>query len=192
MFVVMNNVPASHPGSRANSGGGGGGGGGVMADLCLSTSLKAKNSVRLQGRIYRSPCKRGVLLYCCGKLATPNHTHFPLLSWQKGGSSDFLNIRRTPLDPPLRLIPSILKMNPLPTHAFLLPRKINQKHNYSQALQPSRNFCETIRNKTFLKISLQKFRNNTNLKKFKLFNYKADKNAVFLWILYRSPLHIVS
>ena len=47
----------------------------------------------------------------------------------------------------------------------------------SQALQPSRNFCE--RNKAFLKISLQKFGNHTNLKKFKLFNTKQMKMLVF-------------
>ena len=41
----------------------------------------------------------------------------------------------------------------------------------------------------FLKISLQKFGNYRNLKKFKLFNYKTDTNAVFVDT---SPIHIGS
>ena len=53
-----------------------------------------KNSVRLWGRIYRSP--KGVLFYCCGKLTTPNHTHFPLLSWQKGVLPIFRIIKEPP------------------------------------------------------------------------------------------------
>ena len=46
----------------------------------------------------------------------------------------------------------------------------------TQALQPSRNFCGTQEIRPFSRSHCR----NGNLKKFKLFNYKADKNAFFV------------